>query len=44
MCVYKIFVIRLFFYLFFSFFLVVTISNYLRLISGNESIVINKIQ
>ena len=42
MCVYKIFVIRLFF-LFIFFFLVVTISNFVRLISGNESIVINKI-
>ena len=43
MCVYKIFVIRLFF-LFIFFFLVVTISNFVRLIGGNESIVINKIQ
>lgn len=43
MCVYKIFVIRLFF-LFIFFFLVVTISNFVRPIGGNESIVINKIQ
>ena len=32
------------FFIYFFFFLVVTISNFVRLIGGNESIVINKIQ